>query len=112
MAETADAVDIPGNPTTVERVIVLARQASIQFDGSFRFLRDGDYFEIVIGADETARHWRDIPASALDEELGEEDAVPILVEQIEGVVARGEISGIERDGDHIVIGAYTLGSTL
>jgi hypothetical protein len=48
--QSADRIDIAGNPATVERTIVVdpADGATTVYEGSFPFLRDGGSFEVTI----------------------------------------------------------------
>lgn len=97
----------PDNPHTVDRLLVVAEDdgATVQFDGSHPFLRDGNHFEIVLGADEKARQWGDITADMMTEHGNS-----YLVALVDwGVVASGEIHGIERDGGRVVLGAHRAG---
>lgn len=50
MSETADAVDIPSNPASVERVLIVdpTDGATIAYEGPFEFGRDGGIFEIAL----------------------------------------------------------------
>lgn len=100
----------PDNPDTVDRLLIVAEDdgATVQFDGTHPFLRDGDRFEIVLGADEKARHWGDITADMVTEHGNS-----YLIALVDwGVVASGEIHSIERDGGRVVIGAHNSGLPL